>query len=54
MRLIKPEPYRFDPGRVLPPEEAAQVAPEITPITEIKPKACKRETNNDRYRLGRK
>jgi hypothetical protein len=52
MQLTKPEPYRPDPGRVLPPEEAAQVAKTITPVHLIKSRTCKREDTNCKWRLG--
>lgn len=54
MHLVKPEGYRFDPGRSLPPEELAQAARDATPIDKIMSKTCKREDTNDRWRLGRK
>jgi hypothetical protein len=50
MRLTKPEEYRPDPGRVLPPEEAAQV--KVTPVHLIKSRTCKREDTNCKWRLG--
>ena len=51
MQLSKPEPYRPDPGRVLPPEEAAQV--KVTPVHLIRSRTCKREDTNDRWRNGK-
>ena len=54
MMLHKQETYRHDPGRVLPPEEAAQVAKTVTPVHLIKSRTCKREDDNEKWRLGRK
>lgn len=48
MLLRKPEPYRSDPGRVLPPEERVAVELTVTPIHEIKSRTCKIEPNNYR------
>jgi hypothetical protein len=54
MRLIKPVPYTFDPGRILTPEEKATVAKSVTPIHLVQSRTCKREDTNDRWRLGRR
>lgn len=54
MQLEKPPLYQPDPGRSLTKEEREAVAETITPIKEIKSRTCKREGNNDIYRLGRK
>jgi len=54
MKISKPEQYVHDPGRVLPPEEKDEVAKKITPIHLIRSRTCKRETTNDRWRLGRR
>lgn len=48
MLLRKPERYRFDPGRVLSPEERVAVDEAVTPILEIKARTCKIEPNNYR------
>lgn len=53
MQLTKPEPHTYDPGRSLPPEEFVQASREVTPITEIKTRTCKREGTNCGYRPGR-
>ena len=54
MLLSKPEPYRFDPGRVLSPEERVAVEKAVTPIHQIKSRTCKRTDTNEKWRLGRK
>jgi len=54
MQLIKPAEFVLGPGRVLPPEEAAQVAKTVTPVHLIKSRTCKREDDNEKWRLGRK
>ena len=48
------EEYSFDPGRVLAPEEKAEVSKLVTPIHLITRRTCKREDTNDRWRLGRR
>ena len=52
--MVKPTEFRFDPGRVLPVDERIEVAKTVIPLHLIKSKTCKRETDNDRYRLGRR
>lgn len=42
--------YKFDPGRVLTPEEREEVSKTITPIHLIRTKTCKREGTNCGYR----
>ena len=54
MQLSKPEPYRPDPGRVLPADEKAEVAKSVTPVHLIQSRTCKREDVNEKWRLGRK
>jgi hypothetical protein len=49
MQLRKPEAYVADFGRVLPPEEAEVVAQEVTHISRIVSKSCKRESANRVY-----
>ena len=50
MKLIKPEPYHYDKGRSLAPEEIAQVAEEVTPLEEIRVRTCKLLGKGDRHR----
>lgn len=54
MQLVKPEEYKPDPGHSLAPDEFVKAVREVTPISKIKSKSCKREDTNDRWRLGRK
>jgi len=54
MQPCKPEPYVFDPGRLLLPDEKVKVAKTVTPIHLIRSRTCKREDTNDRWRLGRR
>lgn len=50
MLLRKPEPFEYDKGRRLDPEEIERVAGEITPLEEIKPRCCKLLGKGDRHR----
>jgi len=54
MQLLKPEEYRPDPGRSLPPDEFVQAVRETTHVSKIQSRTCKRESTNDHYRLGRR
>ena len=54
MLLVKPEIYKQDPGRSLPPDEFIQAAREGTPILEIKRKYCAANCDNAKYRPGRR
>lgn len=54
MPIIKtPVEFIPDPGRILTAKERAEVAPTITPITQIKRKVCAREDTNDKWRNGK-
>ena len=53
MRAIGEE-FVFDPGRVLSPEEVAEVVKTITPVHLVVSRTCKREDTNEKWRLGRK
>lgn len=54
MQLRKPEQFKFDPGRVLTPEERVAVEKAVTPIHQIQSRTCKRTDTNEKWRLGRK
>ena len=54
MQLRKPEEYKPDVGRSLTPEEFVQAVREATHVSKIKSRSCWQESNNDRYRLGRR
>ena len=54
MQLLKREEYTPDKGRSLDPEEFVQAVRESTHISKIESRTCKRERNNDCYRLGRR
>jgi len=53
MLLVKPETYKQDPGRSLPPDEFIQAVRDATPILEIKRKYCAAQGDNSRYRPGK-
>ena len=54
MQLVKREEFQFDKGRVLSEEEKAEIAKAVTPIHLIQSRTCKRESTNDRWRVGRR
>lgn len=54
MGLIEPVPYKQDTGKILIGEEFAKAAETVTPIWEIKQKYCAAQTENSKYRPGRR
>ena len=52
MQLSKPAEFTFDPGRSLTDEERAE-AGKLYPWPRPIRKTCKRESSNDRWRLGK-
>jgi hypothetical protein len=52
MKLLKPETYKPDPGRTVPKDEWPGIR--VTPPEQIVSRTCKVESNNDKWRLGKK
>lgn len=53
MRLILPERYVEDKGRILSPDERDIAAGEVTYIMDIKQRYCAAHCENSGYRPGR-